>query len=258
MQPKITKAEVAAALQAAGLKRGTVVYFHSMLIGRLECGADTVIEALIETVGPEGTIVMPTFTWERLPATPNPPVLQQNTHIWTGRIPRRFLEYPGVLRDRHPLWSNAYWGRLAEEMVRINEAELFGYGEDKVAYRIYQEGGSTFMFACSFKSCSSMYVVHDLMDLPYRQPLKRRRGHSVPEYLSWSPEEQLRFINFEKEYRSGAYRLPDFSRIEEPLRAAGVLMESSLTGYKLMHVRLADLYRVMREEHARRPDLLFP
>jgi hypothetical protein len=71
-------------------------------------------------------------------------------------------------------------------------------------------------------------------------------------------EEQHAVVNFEGEYRSGKYRLPDFAAIEEPLRAAGVLMESPVGRRGIMHVSLEDLYRVMRESHTRDPDLLFP
>jgi len=256
-QDRISQQDVETALRRAGLETGASVYFHSRLIGRLESGADTIIDALINVVGQDGTIVMPTFTWELIPAVANPPILQENAKIWTGMLPKRFLEYSGVKRDRHPLWSNAYLGPLADELIEWNEQELFGYAEDKVAYRLSEVGGSAFMFACSFKSCSSMYVVHDQLGLPYRQPLKKRRGHSVDDYLSWTPERQRDLIDFDGDYRSGAYDLPDFSLIEDPLRDAGVLQESPLGKYQLLHVTLHDLFSVMREEHMKRPELLF-
>ena len=51
-----------------GLEKGDVVIVHTSLkkIGYVCGGAQTVIEALIDVVGPEGTIMMPTQSWKNL------------------------------------------------------------------------------------------------------------------------------------------------------------------------------------------------
>jgi len=253
----ITKSDVAKAYTAAGVKSGAIIMVHMAMkpIGRLENGSDTLIEPLIDIVGPKGTIVMPTFTWYRMPTEFTKPILQENSPIWTGKVPERFLQYPGVKRDRHPHWSQAYLGPLTESFIKINESELYGYGKEKTQYKIFENGGSTMMVACDFSSCSCMYPVHDLMDLPYRLPLKKRRGRSVDDYMKLSPMEQYKAFDFENEY----YNLPtsNFAPIEGPLRTAGVLKEAPLGNSKVMHVYLKDLYKVMEDEHARNPGLLF-
>ena len=51
-----------------GLEKGDVVIVHTSLkkIGYVCGGAQTVIEALIDVVGLEGTIMMPTQSWKNL------------------------------------------------------------------------------------------------------------------------------------------------------------------------------------------------
>ena len=67
MKP-ITKSDVLSALSQAGLKKGQSVMVHTSLssIGYVCGGAQTIIEALIETVGDEGTIMMPAQSWKNL------------------------------------------------------------------------------------------------------------------------------------------------------------------------------------------------
>lgn len=257
----VTKSDVAKAYTAASVKSGAVIVVHFAMkpIGKLENGPATLIEPLIDIVGPKGTIIMPTFTWYRMPENLSKPILQENSPIWTGKVPETFLSYPGVKRDRHPHWSQAYLGPLADYFIKVNESDLYGYGKDKVHYKIYEHGGSTMMVACDFASCSAMYPVHDIMDLPYRLSLKKRRGISVDTYMKMTPEEQYNAFDFEKEYYSYSTPTyaPNFAPIEVPLRAAGVLKEAPLGDSKVMHVSLEELYRVMRGEHKKNPDLLF-
>ena len=55
-------------LKEAGLKEGMNVIVHTSLgsLGYVSGGAKTVIDALIETVGDKGTIMMPTQSWKNL------------------------------------------------------------------------------------------------------------------------------------------------------------------------------------------------
>jgi aminoglycoside N3'-acetyltransferase len=60
----VTKEELKRGLRKLGLKEGDTVGVHSSLssFGYVEGGADAVIDALLEVVGEEGTIVMPTHS----------------------------------------------------------------------------------------------------------------------------------------------------------------------------------------------------
>ena len=67
MKP-IIKKDILAALRSLGVENGSTVMVHTSLskIGYVCGGAQTVIEALIEAVGEEGTIMMPTQSWKNL------------------------------------------------------------------------------------------------------------------------------------------------------------------------------------------------
>jgi len=62
--PHLTKDDLVRGLRAVGLEAGQHVVVHSSLsrFGRVENGADDVIDALEEVITPSGTLVMPTFS----------------------------------------------------------------------------------------------------------------------------------------------------------------------------------------------------
>ena len=123
----ITKSDILEALRAAGVKRGEKVMVHTALgkIGYVCGGAQTVIEALMETVGPEGTIMMPTQSWKNLDpeegvhwdaAQEDWPVIRENWPAYDkritptntmGAVAEMFRAWPGTIRSGHPARSVA-------------------------------------------------------------------------------------------------------------------------------------------------------
>ena len=63
----ILKEEIIQKLREVGLEKGDAVMVHTALkrMGYVCGGAQTVIEALMEVVGKDGTIMMPTQSWKR-------------------------------------------------------------------------------------------------------------------------------------------------------------------------------------------------
>ena len=63
----ILKEEIIQKLREVGLERGDAVMVHTSLIrmGYVCGGAQTVIEALMEVVGKDRTIMMPIQSWKR-------------------------------------------------------------------------------------------------------------------------------------------------------------------------------------------------
>lgn len=63
----ILKEEIIQKLREVGLEKGDAVMVHTSpkRMGYVCGGAQTVIEALMEVVGKDGTIMMPTQSWKR-------------------------------------------------------------------------------------------------------------------------------------------------------------------------------------------------
>ena len=88
--------------------------------------AELVAAALMEAVGPGGTLVLPAFTddttcegpTERPPGhRPVPFHSDLPVSERLGPLPEVFRRLPGVLRSSHPTHSFAAWGRRAREVL---------------------------------------------------------------------------------------------------------------------------------------------
>ena len=107
----VTKAQLVKDLRKLGIKAGMDVMVHSSLakVGRVEGGADTVVDALLTAVGRSGTLLMPSFNhraakvYNRL-ATPTT----------NGAIPDAFWRRPGAVRSEHATHAVAALGPRAQ------------------------------------------------------------------------------------------------------------------------------------------------
>ena len=61
--PTVTKTVIIRELRRLGLRQGDIVMCHSALssFGKVAGGARAVVDALLETIGREGTLLMPTL-----------------------------------------------------------------------------------------------------------------------------------------------------------------------------------------------------
>ncbi|MCO5190498.1 MAG: AAC(3) family N-acetyltransferase [Anaerolineae bacterium] len=116
----VTKIEIKKGLEDLGVPFGAVVLVHCALssFGHVEGGAKAVIDALLETVGPRGTIMVPTLTGHENLSEANPPFFDvNNSEPWTGLVPKTFLSYPQAIRSMHPTHSTAAIGPMARYLT---------------------------------------------------------------------------------------------------------------------------------------------
>lgn len=133
----VTRADIVAALRAAGVHEGGTIIVHSSLskIGWVAGGAHTVVLALAESVGRTGTIVMPSMSSglsepSRWVAPPVPEAWWQTIRDETpafdpaltpmvamGAVAECFRHLPGTLRSAHPADSFMANGPRAHEIV---------------------------------------------------------------------------------------------------------------------------------------------
>jgi aminoglycoside N3'-acetyltransferase len=127
----VTKSDIITAFESLGLQKGMTVLVHSSLsaFGFVEGGADAVIDSILETIGPDGTLIMPTYSVNRRrihdeyeEILPFDPFV---TPVWTGIIPEVFRSREGVIRSNHPTHSLAAKGPKASHMIKsINQIYL--------------------------------------------------------------------------------------------------------------------------------------
>ena len=221
-RPGITQTDLVRGLQGLGLNTGDLVLVHSSLkaFGHVVGGADAVIDALLEALGPAGTLLMPSHTdvpeysvglYDRA-TTP----VRRNI----GRIPDTFWRRPGVRRGRHPPrhpWAGV--GPLAEHLIALSENRPVGSQHYRgILSAIAELDGVLLLLGCTHTSSTSVHTAQAAAYNEIERSAKRR-----------------------------AEFLRDFDAVEKPLEETGAIRRRCIG---LAHARLMrsrDLFEVVRK-----------
>jgi len=163
--------------EALGVKPGLVVLMHSSLskIGWTVGGPVAVIKALMQTLTPEGTLIMPTFSSDNTEPSQweNPPVpeswwntIRNNMPAFhpeitptreMGIIVNTFRKWPNVIRSNHPVSSFAAWGKYAE-LITQDHKLTSDLGENSPIARIYELNGHILLVGVPHENNSSLHL----------------------------------------------------------------------------------------------------
>jgi len=196
--------------EALGVKPGAIIIMHSSLskIGWTVGGPVSVIRALMQTLTPEGTLLMPTFTsgnsepskWE------NPPVpkswwdtIRKEMPAFEpkitptrgmGTVVETFRNWPNVLRSNHPMSSFAAWGKNAKFITEKHE--LIGdLGEGSPISRLYELDGQILLIGVSHENNSSIHLAEYRSNFPGKRYTKTGCAILINNQRKWVEWEEL-------------------------------------------------------------------
>lgn len=156
--------------RSLGIEKGITVCCHSSLsrLGYIVGGAETVIDALKETVGNEGCILMPSFamTGSQESFLSSGKIFDvRNSPSKAGLITEKFRLRPDVLRSLHPTVSTAGWGDRANEILHGHEKSVFPYGQDTPYGKIVEREDS-FILMLETHIQSLLHHLQNRVNLP--------------------------------------------------------------------------------------------
>jgi aminoglycoside 3-N-acetyltransferase len=162
----ITRSELASAFRGLGLRPGTGVMVHSSLgsLGHVEGGADTVVDALLDSVGSDGTVVVPTFTRY------DEPYDVDSSPSTTGAITEAFRRRERAVRSPHPTKSVAAIGPNAADLVS-EHGPSNSLGPESPLHRLLDGGGSGLLLGVDHTANSAIHVAERLAAVPYRDQM---------------------------------------------------------------------------------------
>ena len=170
MERKIVlKEDIKKALEEVGVKTGQSIMVHTSLssLGFVCGGAQIVIEALLESVGEEGTIMMPTQSWKNL--DPEVGVHWEEPEEWwqtireqwpaydknitptntMGAVAEMFRQWQGTVRSDHPARSVAAHGKYAEYLTENHDLSNI-FGEDSPVGKLYELDGYVLLIGVGY------------------------------------------------------------------------------------------------------------
>ncbi|MBY8987363.1 MAG: AAC(3) family N-acetyltransferase [Candidatus Lokiarchaeota archaeon] len=196
--------------EALGVNPGAIIIMHSSLskIGWTVGGSVSVIRALMQTLSPEGTLVMPTFSsgnsepskWENPPVPKSwwetireemPPFEPEITPTrGMGTIVDTFRNWPNVLRSNHPMSSFAAWGKNAK-FITENHELLEDLGEGSPISRLYELNGQILLIGVSHENNSSIHLAEYRSDFPGKRYDKTGCAILINNQRKWVEWEEL-------------------------------------------------------------------
>ncbi|MFC4411754.1 aminoglycoside N(3)-acetyltransferase [Chungangia koreensis] len=196
-------------LTELNIRPGDSLIVHSSMksIGWLAGGAQAVIEALMETITKEGTIVMPAQSAENsdpmywmLPPVPedwHQPIRDTwpayDPHLTPlrgmGKIAECFHRHPETIRSPHPAHSFMAWGKHAEEWMKEHPLEE-SFSEKSPLGKMIEEDVKLLLIGVGYDSCTALHLSE------YRQ-----------EKITFSPQGAAMMINGKREWKT--YEMAD-------------------------------------------------
>jgi aminoglycoside 3-N-acetyltransferase len=189
--PAIARSGLAADLRAVGLRPGAIAMVHTRMsaLGWVVGGAETVVRALLEALGPEGTL-MAYASWaehvydpEDWPAehraayVAEPPLFDPATaevDRGYGRIPERIRTWPGARHSGHPEGGVVAVGAQAEWVTEEQPADD-AYGARSPFARLVASDGQLLLLGAPLDTLTLLHHAEGVA----RVGGKRRRTFRV-------------------------------------------------------------------------------
>jgi aminoglycoside 3-N-acetyltransferase len=191
-------------LRSLGLRAGDRVVVHSSLraVGPIEGGADTVVDALLDVLGPEGVLMVPSFTYTTRRFDP---AVERGR---TGALAEVVRLRAGAVRSLHPTHSVAVLGAGARELCAGHE-DLAATDVNSPLDRLARGGGYVLLLGVGHIANTTIHVGEFRARAPY---------------LEVSPRPDLPRIH---EIETGdATRVVEYDRFPGCSRAFGVVERS--------------------------------
>ena len=170
-------------LHTLGIQSGDSIMVHSSIksMGWIAGGAKAVIDALMETITPQGTIVMAAQSAENsepsywmlppVPADWHEPIRQHmpayDPHLTPlrgmGKIAECFHRHPKTIRSYHPVHSFMAWGKQAKAWMTEHPLEdSFGMGSPLGA--LVSENVKILLIGVGYDSCTALHLSEALIE----------------------------------------------------------------------------------------------
>jgi len=248
---KVKSKEMVESLVDVGVRRGGLLFLHSSLsaIGEVEGGAEAVVDALLDALGPEGTLVVPTFTYadqHDYPESIDPKWIfdRATTRSGMGAITNAVRMREGAMRSVHLWHSVAAIGPLAETVVTGNgKAWASAWDDNSPMAWVFNNGGSILMLGVPYQNLTAVHVWEVEFGVDYRdtQFITRRTPLSDGTLVPLASQVHA---------RNGKHTGSDFNRMGERMEKAGLVSIGHVANAVARLFTAADAHEMARTMYA--------
>jgi len=253
--PKITKDRILDDLRKLGVSEGDMLFVHSSLsaLGFVKNGANTVIDALVEAIGPKGTLMIPCFsiTGTMLDTLETGTVFDPKvTPTTLGKIPETFRKKPKVVRSIHPTHSVCAYGKMADWVVEGHEKCPTTFGIGTPFHKLLSFNGKILGLGVDLGPVTFYHVIEDVEEDfpidPYCKEEYKARviNHTGQTIVKTVKAHNPRVSKTRIDTSSGEYIRRFFT---EYLRNRGFLVKGQVGYARSWLIHAKDLYKAQKE-----------
>ena len=243
--------ELVAGIRGVGLEAGAVALVHSALstFGPVAGGASTVVDALLQVLGPAGTLVAPTFTFAH-EAEVQPIIDPGSDRSEMGAITEAIRQHPLALRSTAFRHSFAAIGPRAEVITKVDE-RLSPFDLRSSFGVMLALDAQIVLLGVTYASSTSHHFAEWVCDVPYRHTLVRHVRVRRPD----GRLVRRRMVDYQPRPSSdGSYygtRGADFNHLGRLLEERGRVGVAAIANAIVRRFSMRDLVDLARREAAR-------
>lgn len=168
MENKEFRKQISDDLLRIGLKPGGVVMVHSSFksLGPVPGGIQTVIDGMLDALGPQGTLLMPGLSWIAVDRD-HPGFDVRSTPSCVGAIPEYFRNLPGTIRSMHPTHSVCGQGPMAARLFDGHIRDTTPCGANSPFHKLRFHRGQVLMLGCGLLRNTMIHAVEETAAAPY-------------------------------------------------------------------------------------------
>ncbi|MDT0566473.1 AAC(3) family N-acetyltransferase [Streptomyces sp. DSM 3412] len=153
------RADLVHDLRELGLRAGDTVLVHSALstVGPVSNGAETMVSALSEVLGPDGTLVMYTPTPDDARAATPAPAPYTAAGLGVGVLAETVRTRPAALRSAHPRSAFTALGAQADHITSDHSPDC-SLGEESPLGRLEKLDARVLLLGTGFEACTAFHL----------------------------------------------------------------------------------------------------
>ncbi|MCR5627420.1 MAG: AAC(3) family N-acetyltransferase [Lachnospiraceae bacterium] len=229
-----------------GIEKGDSVWLASdakrLIYSCIEHGEEAdmnvLLDGIIDIIGPEGTLLIPTFNWDFCKGVTFD---IKKSPCKTGIIGKAALKREDFQRTKHPLYSFAVWGRDADLLVAMENKSSFG-ADSPFMYCKEHNTKNVFIDVECQHSFTFVHFVEEMCGITYRY-LK----DFTADYID---------INGEKSTRTYSMNVRDLDKdifitiypFEEEFTAAGAARRYTVNDIPMKTIEMGKTYDIIARD----------
>jgi aminoglycoside 3-N-acetyltransferase len=204
----ITKEDLIQDIKNLGVKPGDILHLKVSMrsVGKVEGGPKALLDALLEAVGKEGTLVSDAF----INACPLPLneeqkkcIADQHTPSYAGAFANAMIQHPHMKRSKHPIQKYAAIGKHAEQLCNKHTPESGGYD---LLHEMAKQGAKNLTIGKKVAGVGTTHVAIDLLGFRRKQMnkgvlYKDENGNTKLAKVNWNGGCAAGFPKFIPHYR---------------------------------------------------------